>query len=223
MITSIPRCCFVQENLIKDPENGEISCRICGAVQNDSIVEARDVGTEISAYGPSNAILYEPLGTNLAKATSEILGRQYKKSQHENGSDSRTGRQVLLANAAVSPGTKNYLEAALHADNLATFGVINDRALELLSRHLEMLPGFNKNSEEGVTFAEEAARTLKSLMPRFVQRILFLPRDQAVRELEQMDEDSILLQLVRKAVKSARNRRYRRLTQAELPNGQLKR
>ncbi len=109
----------------------------------------------------------------------------------------------------------------MHADNLATFGVITNRALELLSRHLEKLPGFDKNSEEGQAFAEQAARTLKTSIPTVVQRVLFLPRDQAVRELEQMDEDSVLLQLVRRSVKAARDKRYRRLTKGDLPNGQF--
>jgi hypothetical protein len=206
-----------------NPENGEVSCKVCGTVQEEGANATRDVGTEIRAYGPANTILYEPLGTDLVKATSQLLGRQYRKTQREVGLDSRTGRQVLLANAGVSPGVKIYLGGALHADNLATFGIITDRARELLSRHLEKLPGFNKNSDEGQAFAEEAARTLKSLLPLFVQRILFLPRDQAVRELERMDEDSILLQLVRRAVKAARDKRYKRLTQIELPNGQLPR
>lgn len=191
-------------------------------VQEEGSKAIRDVGTEVRNNSPANAIQYEPLGTDLVKATSQLLGKQYRKTQREVGSDSRTGRQVLLANAVVSPGTKIYLEGALHADNLATFGNITDRALELLSRHLEKLPSFNKNSDEGQAFAEQAARTLKSLLPLFVQRILFLPRDQAVRELERMDEDSVLLQLVRRAVKAARDRRYKRLTEVNCPMGNFR-
>jgi hypothetical protein len=216
-------CCLIGTNRFTTPENGEVTCKVCGTVQQECSNVTRDVDTEIRGNSPANTIQYEPLGTDLVKATSRLLGKQYRKTQLEIGSDSRTGRQVLLANAAVSPGTKTYLESALHADNLATFGIITDRALELLSRHLEKLPGFNKNSSEGQAFAEDAARTLKSLMPSFVQRILFLPRDRAVKELERMDQDSVLLQLVRRSVKAARDRRYRRLTQVELPNGQLSR
>ncbi len=79
-------------------------------VQEEGSEAIRDVGTEIKGNSPANAISYQSLGTDLVKATSQILGRQYRKTQRKVGSDSRTGRQVLLANAVVSPGAKIYLE-----------------------------------------------------------------------------------------------------------------